>query len=373
MKKVAIFLINLRGGGAERIVSYLLNEGHKEFEFHLILFSKEIDYPLPESENIKIVELGRLVGSRYMSILAIPYLAFKLKKYLINNNIQILLSLLNRPNIIACYLKKNGWKGKVIISERADSVAYYNSLLFGSFLIDLIKRYYPYADVVTVISKGIAHSLKKLGISKCKVIYNPIPLSKSFLQQQSVNKTFTFINIGRLEKQKNHALLLMAFSEFKNEDCKLILVGQGKLLNSLKRLSIKLGIADKVEFEGFQTNIESYLKKADCFVFSSDFEGLGNVLIEALNAGLPVISTDCPYGPREILAPDSDEKVLLKDHIEQAPFGLLTPVGNTDLMVKAMQKMRQENSLRSKYRELGPGRAADFDIKKISKQYFEMF
>ena len=114
MKKIAVFLTSLRGGGAERVVSYLLNEGHINFEFHLILFNKEIDYPLPKSENIKIIGLGKYIGSKYLSILAIPYLAFKLKKYLIKNDVQTILSLLNRPNIISCYLKKNGWKGKVI-------------------------------------------------------------------------------------------------------------------------------------------------------------------------------------------------------------------------------------------------------------------
>ena len=79
MKKIAVFLINLRGGGAERVVSYLINEGYKEFEFHLILFNKEIEYSLPKSENIKIIGLGKYIGSKYLSILAIRYFAYKLK------------------------------------------------------------------------------------------------------------------------------------------------------------------------------------------------------------------------------------------------------------------------------------------------------
>jgi N-acetylgalactosamine-N,N'-diacetylbacillosaminyl-diphospho-undecaprenol 4-alpha-N-acetylgalactosaminyltransferase len=373
MKKIAVFIINLRGGGAERIVSYLLNEGYKEFEFHLILFSKEMDYPLPQSENIKIIELGKYIGSKYLSILAIPYLAYKLKKYLVKNNIQTILSLLNRPNIISCYLKKHGWKGKVIISERADSVTYYKSLYFGSFIIGLIKWYYPYADIISVISKGIAHNLKTLGIHNCKVIYNPIPISWQSPKQQLPKKYFTFINIARLEQQKNHKLLLNAFAKLKNENCKLVMVGQGRLMDSLKNLSIKLGIENKVNFAGFQSNIESYLEDADCFVFTSDFEGLGNVLIEALNAGLPIISTDCPYGPREVLAPDTDERVLIQDHIEQARYGLLTPVRSMDHLVDAMRKMMADDSLRNKYHELALERASDFDIKKIARQYFEMF
>tara|TARA_B100000686_G_scaffold299596_1_gene333495 strand:+ start:1198 stop:2319 length:1122 start_codon:yes stop_codon:yes gene_type:complete len=373
MKKIAVFLINLRGGGAERVVSYLLNAGHKEFEFHLILFNKQIEYSLPKSKNIKIIELGKYIGSKYLSILAIPYLAYKLKKYLIKNNIDTILSLLNRPNIISCYLKKNGWKGKVIISERADSVAYYNSVYFGSLIIGLIKKYYPYADVVTVISKGISHSLKTFGVSNCKVIYNPIPLSQPSSKHRPANQPFTFINIARLEKQKNHVLLLKAFSELKNEYCKLVIVGQGRLLGSLKNLSADLGIREKVQFAGFQSNIKSYLENADCFVFSSNFEGLGNALIEALNAGLPIISTDCPYGPREILAPNTDECLLIQDHIELAKYGLLTPVRNIKFLADAMKLMMSDESLRGKYRELTQERASDFNINKISKQYFKLF
>tara|TARA_B100000686_G_scaffold324428_1_gene380101 strand:- start:3928 stop:5049 length:1122 start_codon:yes stop_codon:yes gene_type:complete len=373
MKKIAIFLISLRGGGAERVVSYLLNEGYKEFEFHLILFNKKIEYPIPESKNIKIMELGKYIGSKYLSILAIPYLAFKLKNYLLQNDVQTILSFLNRPNLISCYLKKNGWKGKVIISERADSVAYYNSLFFGSFIIGLIKNYYPFADVVTVISKGISHTMKNLGISNCKLIYNPIPISKPSSKKRPANQPFIFINIARLEKQKNHVLLLKAFAELKNTNCKLVILGQGKLLNSLKNLSTELGIQGKVQFAGFQSNIKSFLENADCFVFSSDFEGLGNVLIEALNAGLPIISTDCPHGPREVLAPNTNECLLVEDRIELADYGILTPAGSIKFLADAMQIMMTDELLRDKYRGLAPERASYFDIKKISKQYFELF
>ena len=373
MKKIAVFLISLRGGGAERIVSYLLNEGFKEFEFHLILLNKEICYQVPQKENIKIVELANYPSSKFLGVLAIPFLAYKLKKYLLENKIQTILSLLNRPNIISCYMKKMGWHGKLIISERVDTVGYYNFVYFGFFMIGLIKRYYRYADVVTVISKGIAHSLKKLGVLNCRLIYNPIYISQQASRKKSANKPFTFINIARLEQQKNHALLLNAFAELKNENCKLILVGKGKLLASLLKLSTKLDIEDKVEFVGHQSNLEPFLENADCFVFSSDFEGLGNVLIEALNAALPVISTDCPFGPREILAPDTDEKVLVKDHIEIARYGLLIPVGSINHMAQAMRKMMTNATLRNQYSELAPERVADFDIKKIARQYFDLF
>ena len=215
--------------------------------------------------------------------------------------------------------------------------------------------------------------MKNLGISNCKLIYNPIHISNFSYKKRPANQPFTFINIARLEKQKNHILLLKAFAKLKNENCKLVIVGQGRLLKSLKFLSTELGIHEKVQFTGFQSNINSYLENADCFVFSSDFEGLGNVLIEALNTGLPIISTDCPHGPREILAPQTDERLLVNDRIEFSRYGLLTPVSNIGFLAESMKIMMTDRYLREKYRELASERAADFDIKKISKQYFELF
>lgn len=371
--KVAIFLISLRGGGAERIVSYLLNEGYKEFEYHLILLKKEIAYQFPLTNKIKIVELKNNPDSKYLGTLVIPYLARKLKNYLVENNIQTMLSLLNRPNIIACYVKKLGWKGKLIISERADPIAYYNSIPFGFFIIRLIKRYYNFADVITSISKGIASSLKSLGVKDCTVIYNPIYISKRPPKKLLSETPFTFINIARLEQQKNHAMLLTAFSELKNEDCKLVIVGKGKLLGKLKNLSRKLGIDNKVFFVGYQPNVESYLSRSDCFVFSSDFEGLGNAIIEALNEGVPVISTDCPCGPREILAPDTEENVLIKDHIELTRYGFLTPVGSSTHLAEAMRKIMEDKALRIRCEKLAVERANSFDVKIIARQYFDLF
>ncbi len=151
MKKVAIFINSLRGGGAERIVSYLLREGHRQFEMHLILLQKEIEYEIPAA-YIKIVELEGAGASKFSSIFRMKALSQKLRNYLEENNIDTLLSLLNRPNLLSCRVKKSGWKGKLIISERADTIAYYKTIRFGWYMIHLVRKYYPYADEVTVIS-----------------------------------------------------------------------------------------------------------------------------------------------------------------------------------------------------------------------------
>lgn len=369
MKKVAIFINSLRGGGAERIVSYLLSKGHERFEFHLVLLHRDIVYEIPD---IKIVELEGEKSSKFSSIFKLRLLAKRFKNYLEENNIDTVLSLLNRPNLIACHLKKMGWKGKLIISERADTIAYYKTVRFGWYMIRLVKKYYPYADVVTAISKGIARSLAKLGISDVTVIYNPIIIENSVPEVRS-NKPFTFINIARLDTQKNHILLLNAFAKLPDKNTRLVILGKGPLMDKLKGLAFTTGINKRVHFEGFQKDIYLFLKDSDCFVFSSDYEGLGNVIIEALAAGLPVISTDCPYGPREILAPETDTDTLIKEGMDISDFGILTPVGQEIPLAAAMQKMIDDRAMRTRFQEKAAIRAGDFNIHKISEQYFSLF
>jgi N-acetylgalactosamine-N,N'-diacetylbacillosaminyl-diphospho-undecaprenol 4-alpha-N-acetylgalactosaminyltransferase len=372
MKKVAIFIYSLRGGGAERVVSYLLKEGYKNFEFHLILLRNEIEYEIPNT-NVKIVKLGNSSSINYLSFFTISLQAKKLKKYLEDNKIDTLLSLLNRPNFISCKVKMLGWKGKLIISERTDTITHYKAKKLGWVMIKLVKKYYPFANKVIVISKGIANSLAKLGIPNAQLIYNPIYKSGASNLPASTKKEFTFINIARLEPEKNHALLLRAFANIKDKDCRLIILGNGVLLQHLEKMANTFGIADRVEFLGFHKDVKSYLNKSDCFVFTSNYEGFGNVIIEALQVGLPVISTDCPYGPREILSPESDTLFKICDEIEIAPFGILTPVGNVNHLSIAMQKIIDNPELRDRYKKIGESRANDFDVKIISKQYFDLF
>jgi N-acetylgalactosamine-N,N'-diacetylbacillosaminyl-diphospho-undecaprenol 4-alpha-N-acetylgalactosaminyltransferase len=372
MKKVAIFIYSLRGGGAERVVSYLLNEGYQNFEFHLILLRNEIEYEIPKA-NVKIVKLGNSSSFNYLSFFTITSLAKKLKKYLEDNNIETLFSLLNRPNFISCKVKKLGWKGNLIISERTDTITHYKTKKLGWIMIYLVKKYYPFANKVVVISNGIANSLAKLGIPNAETIYNPIHKLLLSRPSESSNRAFTFINIARLEVEKNHALLLNAFAALENKNCRLIILGKGPLLDKLTILVDKLGIKKRVDFLGFTKNIKQYLYSSDCFVFTSNYEGFGNVIIEALQAGLPVISTDCPYGPREILSPDSNTLFKIKEGVEIAPFGILTPVGSSTHLTDAMQQILNSADLRDKYKKIGESRANDFDIKVISKRYFELF
>jgi glycosyltransferase involved in cell wall biosynthesis len=158
-----------------------------------------------------------------------------------------------------------------------------------------------------------------------------------------------------LKDEKNQALLFHAFALLlETVDARLMLLGEGPLRGKLEALSRKLGVADKIVMPGFVTDPAPFYRTADLFVLSSDYEGFGNVIVEALACGLPAVSTDCPSGPAEIL--------------ENGRFGQLTPVGDAVALADAMAE-----SLAAEHdREALRRRAADFSPARAAKQYLQL-
>jgi len=147
---------------------------------------------------------------------------------------------------------------------------------------------------------------------------------------------FVFINVGRLAPEKGQLHLLRAFADFckeaefarGNRKPGLVLVGDGELFEPLRQMSMDLGISDHVLFCGRQTNPADYMRASDVFVLSSNMEGMPNVLVEALQNGLPCIATEC--GAREILAPKTDPISDRTERVDLAEYGILVPVCGTE-------------------------------------------
>lgn len=364
-------------GGTERVVSILLDKLNDDFEFHLVLLDNSIAYPIPP--EIKIRYLSQILSTRnnLVNILSIPFLALLYAKFCNKNNIETSLSFLNRPNFISTLAKVFGLKANVIISERSYPALQYEKG-FGAWIgRSLIKVLYKKADLITANSKRTALDLKQtFGLVKTPsvVIYNPIDVIS--MQSEKENpvtlpklKGFSFVHVGNFNPVKNHKLLIEAFSNLNFEDCRLILVGEGRLEQEIKALANKLKIQEKVIFAGRLNNPAATMAKADCLILTSDIEGFPNVLLEALACGLPIIATDCLSGPREILAPQSDFTYQLKDDLELAEHGILTPVNNINLLVKAMKIMYADKEMRVKYASKATERAEEFDTTKIIKQF----
>lgn len=230
-------------------------------------------------------------------------------------------------------------------------------------LLRRARRSYPYADSVVGVSHGVSAEFAKipeLKRSRRYVIYNPVV--SEYLTKKSRERADhpwldrsaspVIIAIGKLIKRKDFASLLVAFARLRSwRPARLIVLGDGRLRQKLLSLAQMLGVAEHVDFLGFLENPYAFLARADLFVLSSRSEALPTVLIEAMACGCPVVSTDCPFGPREIL--------------EDGRLGALVPVGDPEALAAAMTRALDEPPRREELRK----RASFFSTERAVDQY----
>ena len=379
--KLLISINTLQSAGAERVVSLLLEHLRNDFEIHLALYTKIIEYEIPS--EIKTLDLKQpLQEQKIIRFLKMPAQSYKVYRYCKKNKINISVAFLYRPCYLNAFMKSLwGYKGKVIMCERIHQTTMQqsHSAIYRMFSKFMIKFAYKRADMILANSYAIqADLIENFRIkTPIKVIYNPIDLSfirshindePSFVFEKGI---FYFINVGGFRKEKNHLLLLKAFFTMKHLPCKLLIVGGGAMENELKQRVIDFGINDKVVFCGWDTNPFKYVSRSDCFVLSSDVEGFPNVLIEALACGRAVIATDSNSGPRELLAPATDLQHRALNNYEIGQYGILTPVNDVIELAAAMKKMYEDIGLRHQFEEKSTIRAQQFDVNEI-KRYFHV-
>ena len=377
--KLLIFINTLQSGGAERVVSLLLEHLKSDFELHLALYTNIIDYTIPA--EIKMLDLKQpLNQNKLIRFIKMPYQAYKVYSYCKKNKINISVAFLYRPCYINALMKSLwGYKGKVIMCERTHQTTMQqsHSVIYRMFSKFMVMFSYKRADLVLANSYAMQTDLIENFKIKTpvKVIYNPIDLgfirthideALPFIFEKDI---FYFINVGGFRKEKNHLLLIQAFFIIKNLPCKLLIVGGGIVEDDLKQKVSDFGMNNKVVFCGWDNNPFKYVSHSNCFVLSSDVEGFPNVLIEALACGKAVISTDCSSGPRELLAPATDLHHRAINSYEIGEYGILTPVNDVIALAAAMKKMYEDAPLRKQFEEKAKARAQQFDVDEI-KQYF---
>jgi N-acetylgalactosamine-N,N'-diacetylbacillosaminyl-diphospho-undecaprenol 4-alpha-N-acetylgalactosaminyltransferase len=367
-----LFLINeFEKGGAERVVSHLLHhlpeKSPQLIPTLFILDKSEFAYPIPE--NLIIYTGSKFHASYVLKFLKLPFIALRLKNIIKNDKINVVVSYLNRANytniLATCY----GSNHRCIISERNTSSLTYGSKRITDIINRLLIRYlYPLSHSIIAVSKGVKKDLKeqfKIPESKISVIYNPYDIntirqkSREELQHKWLEKSQykTIITVGRLEKQKNHTLLIQAFKKV-NEflpETRLVILGEGQDRDKLAKLIRNLGIDSIVEMTGLQKNPFAFLSRADLFVLSSDFEGFPNVLVEAMICGCPVISTNCRSGPGEI--------------ITNGVNGILVPVGNINELSNAIITILRNAQLTMEFKKNSEKTIQNYELTRIVRQY----
>lgn len=373
VKKIVILINSLESGGAERVVSNLLNNWIEKYDCYLILIHNYKFYEL--DKRVKIISLDEPKElSGVVKLLRLPILAYKLSKIIKKYKFDNIVSFLTRANYVNI-LSNIFIKHQTIINERAMPSLQYQYGLNGKINRFLIKYLYPKSDLCLSNSYGNMMDLKNnFNVIKLSYIHNPFNLEMieemSKEEIEIKKKRFTFVTVGRLDHGKNHRLIIDAIKDI---DADLWIIGDGELKEEIEEYIRVQKLENKVYLLGKKENPFSYISKADCFVFASNHEGFPNVLVEALACELPIISTDCKSGPREILAPNSDVSFQLKDKIELTEYGILTPIKNVDKLQEAINLTIDDESLRKNYKEKAKFRANNFKIEEIIKQYEKYF
>jgi glycosyltransferase involved in cell wall biosynthesis len=392
---VALLMANLEGGGVQRIMLHLAralaDRGHR---VDLLVYKAQGDFVDSVPSGIRVVALetapgwmGRLHAFRaapeHLIQLALPVLlplksqgALRclpaLVRYLREERPAVLLSAEPDLNLVALWARRlAGVYVRTVISEHIHLPSH---LRYGAkrrkwrwrFIVPLIRRTYPEADRIIAVSRGVADDLRTLaGLPPELVttVYNPVVDSELAKKAEAPVDHAWFkpgappviIAVGRLTEQKDFSTLLQAFAQVRAQrQARLLILGEGELRRKLEALARELGVDQDVSLPGFASNPFAYMARAAVFVLSSAYEGLPGVLIEALACGCPVVSTDCPSGPAEIL--------------ENGQYGRLVPVGDQAAMAQAILSTLEAPPDRGLLQK----RASLFSVDRAVEQYLEV-
>lgn len=396
---IALFMHGLTGGGVQRatlnLSRALTERGHK-VDIVVGTIDEERRHRVPQ--GVRLLKLRRSFRWRFWPLVwradpegrrlalrpvllplvpqkALYYLA-DLTRYLREERPDAMVAADTYCNIAAIWARRQaGTPTRIIVSER-------NAL--GAQLLrperrrawrwryapPLIRHVYPQADAIVSVSDGVRDDLAAvagLPVDSIVTIYNASflgettrrliaePVTHPWLVDKSAP---VLVGVGRLVLPKDFATLIRAFARVRAvRPARLIILGDEKTRGErarLQALATELGVAADVDLHGFVENPFAFLARADVFVLSSRREGIANVVIEALVCGCPVVSTDCQFGPYEVL--------------EGGRYGRLVPVGDDQAMAAAIVETLDNPPDREVLRERG----ATFSLERVAQRYLEL-
>lgn len=357
--KIAVFLADLYGGGAERVMLYLARGFvDRGFQVDLVLAKAQGAYLSQIPQGVKVINLGKRL------LQSIPALV----RYLRQSQPIALLSALEDANTVALWARGlAGGQTRVVVtvhntlSREAENA----TELKRRWAPYLARWFYPWADAIVAVSRGAAEDLVRMGLpaERIKAIYNPVivPEFAAKIREPLEHPWFlpgqppVILGAGRLEVQKDFATLIRAFALVReSQRSRLMILGEGNQRSLLENLVRELGLENDVALPGFAANPFAYMARASAFVLSSLFEGMGIVLVEAMAAGTPVIATDCESGPAEILA--------------DGRYGKLVQVGDVEGLASAISSTLEDPP----DPELLRSRAAEFSLDRAVEQYLQV-
>lgn len=356
---ISIFLPDLRGGGAERVMVDLA-QGFK-------LLGHTVEFVLMQATGNFLTEAQRDFTVVNLAVPRMRNAAPALARYLRRSHADALITAMWPLTVIAPFAARlAGFRGRVLVTEHAMLSQQYapRGGLHGLALRTSTFLAYRLASDRVGVSHGACADMAALSYmasNRFVTIYNPIrpavrPTAEDLSKAHALWKTDgpRFLTVGNLKPEKNHSLLLHAFAATAHPSSRMMILGQGQNEAALRAIAKDLKITNRVIFAGFQTDPSPFYATADVFALSSDHEGFGNVIVEALSFGLPVVSTNCPSGPAEIL--------------QGGRFGALVPVGDAPSLTQAMDAALDAPVDRAALIR----RAADFAPEIAALRYLEL-
>jgi glycosyltransferase involved in cell wall biosynthesis len=351
------------GGGPERVITILLRHlDRRRFRPSLALFRRTGVFLEEIPSDVPVFDLGE--ESPYNVLRT----AARLARIICSIRPTVVLSILKHPNLVTLAVGQACFRGlPVVVSERSML-----SLTLRKDRSRALKRFlhrslYPRARKIIAVSSGVKDDLeRRFGIpgDKIRVIHNPCEADRvQRLAREEPNLPIdwsipTVVAAGRLTEQKGFGYLLQAFAAVaQGRPCQLLILGEGEDRPALSRQATALGIADRILMPGFQANPFAYMARSHVFVLSSLWEGFPNVIVEAMACGIPVVSTDCPSGPSEI--------------ITHSVNGLLVPPADAGTLATAIKQVLMDQALAKRLSEAGRVRVHAFSPAIIVRQYEE--
>jgi glycosyltransferase involved in cell wall biosynthesis len=358
MARLAVFIPDMRGGGAERVALTLvhgfISRGH-EVDLVVTQATGELLALLPDEVRIVDFQVDRIRGSLR-----------PLSRYLAARRPDALLTLMWPLTVIAVLARILGRsRTRIVIGDHAILSEHYAGERWALAALRLTTSlFYPRAASRVVPSRAIADDLRRLsglGREAFTVVPNPVHVpAEPMMSVQAVealwgNASARILAVGALKPEKDYRLLLEAFAALPaGRNARLIIIGEGQMRAELEALAEQLGIADRVAMPGYRADPWPYYASADLFVLSSYSEGFGNVLIEAMSAGLPIVSTDCA-GPCEILA-GKEEVTIVPTRCREAL---------TTAMEKALSEPADRERLKKRSEQFSVDQAVDTYLEEL--------
>lgn len=366
MVKTVVFAINtLGGGGAESHTLRVMNHLDRERYRPVLAVTRpggNYEQFVRGDVPIETISLAP-TGTNAASFLTSPVpLASLVRKYRPAMVLPVMdpLAVLGIPTLLAF---GRGRPKIVPIIQAPPSIAQADTFFGRSVVLPGVRHLFQYTDRIIALSRGVRDDLVRLNprlSARVTVIHNACVDER--IEEQEVVATIpqtdapVIVAAGRLAPQKDYPTLLDAFVEVRDKTgAELWILGEGRDQPAIEAQIARLGIGKSVRLLGFQRDPQAFMRRATVFCLSSVFEGFGNVIVEAMACGAPVVSTDCPHGPNEIITPDKD--------------GLLVPVRDPVALATALVRILRDDVLRDRIAQAGKERASAFHAKVIAEQY----